>query len=211
MKRTAFVICLLLSSILIHSLQERKPFVVFIPFGNSTIPMTFHAGRVPYEEWTAAVGSQAYKQPAVNPKIEGELVIPDSITFGSYTMPVCWISRGAFQSCPRLTKIHLPSYIYTISDLAFEGCTMLREITIPDSVWAIYPRAFIGCTALRRVEFCTPKPPMSYNNDTFDEVTYATATLVIPAQSSEVYLHDPISYRFRYHAEVLPLYSGKEP
>lgn len=169
------------------------------------IPMTFHAGR---HEKAAAVGIQEYYQIAVPTETEGEITIPDSVTFKGETLPVYWISQGAFQPCPRLTKVNLPKPLLTISDHAFEGCTSLREVTIPENVTVIFPRAFIKCRSLRRVRFLSLTPPQCYYHDTFEETTYATATLVIPAIASETYLTHPISHRFRYHAEILPLYNN---
>ena len=206
MKRVSLVIFLLLTSIFALPLKNGEHFVAPIPFGNGTVTMNFHTGLVPGDGWYCSVGSQEYNKPAVDSRLEGELIIPDAVTYQGINMEVLWISRGSFQSCPKLTKIHLPAKVLSISDLSFQGCSSLREITIPVCCEVIYPRAFIGCTALRRVTFLSDLPPKSYNNDTFDEVTYSTATLVVPAQSSEEYLKNPISYRFRFHAETLPIY-----
>ena len=183
-------------------------FTVEVPNGKGTIKMDFTFDS--NWGWGWGIGNQHYNTPCVPADTEGELIIPDSITTpdGS-TMPVKWISQGSFQSCPNLTRIQLPSSIMAISDLSFSGCTSLREITLPDSLVIIYPQAFLGCTGLRRVRFPSFQPPRSYY-DTFEEVTYATATLVIPVETAEWYLSNPLTHRFRYHAEVLPLYKENE-
>lgn len=204
-----FLITILLSG-MVYALQERKVFfTASVPYNSRTLEMGFH-----YDTflWGCATGYEEYNRPCIPADTEGELIIPDSMACVDGRMiPVAWISRGSFQSCPKLTNIRLSKNLLTISDLAFAGCKSLQEITFPYSLEVIFPRAFIGCTALRRITFLSPEPPRSYNNDTFDEVTYATATLVVPAQSSELYLNDPISYRFRYHAEELPLYTDTKP
>ena len=188
--------------------KDEMPFTYPIPFGNDILSMSFHPGL---NTNAVSVGLQEYNKPAIPADTEGELVIPDSVVFEGVIVPVCWISRGSFQSCTKLTRIQLPNKLEAISDLAFEGCTSLREITFPDSLEVIYPRAFIGCSALRRVRFLSSAPPRSYNNDTFDEATYVTATLVIPARSAKAYLIDPLCYRFRYHAEMIPLNNEVQP
>ena len=208
MKRYLFFLTLLFT-IAAFALYEREiVFISPIPKDGGNVEMGFHYN--PYED-AISVGYQEYSRPCVPADTEGKLVIPDSVQFRGRTLPVCWLSRGSFQSCPHLTEIRLPKNLKTISDLAFEGCSSLRDITSPDSVWVIFPRAFIGCTSLRRVRFLPLTPPESYNNDTFDEATYATATLVVPAAAAEAYLCNPLSYRFRYHAEELPIYNKEQP
>lgn len=203
-----FLLALAITTYAVFKFKSEMPFTYPVPFGNDTLSMVFHTG---WGTDAVAVGLEEYNKPAISADTEGELVIPDSVVFEGVTAPVRWISRGSFQSCPKLTAVRLPKNLKAISDLAFEGCTSLREITFFDSLKVIFPRAFIGCTALRRVRFQSPTPPASYGNDTFDEAAYATATLVIPARSAEAYLSNPLSYRFRYHAEVIPLYSEVQP
>ncbi|MBQ7462489.1 MAG: leucine-rich repeat protein, partial [Bacteroidaceae bacterium] len=89
-----------------------------------------------------AIGYEEYSHPAIPATTKGEIFVPDSVAAsnGRY-LSVCWVSRGSFQGCKRLTKIHLPFNISTISDLAFQGCDSLREVTLPDSLTIIYPQA----------------------------------------------------------------------
>lgn len=196
---------LLFSSIMLSRPEGSHVFTAAIPFGSDSITMSFHTGPA---DKAAAVGIEEYRRTAIPPETEGKIYIPDSISFMGNMTPIKWISRGAFQFCPGITEVRLPKYLRSISDLAFEGCTSLREITIPDSVVWLFPSAFSGCSNLRRVRFLPLTPPRDYNPETFDKCVYATATLVIPAQSSDAYLHDNVTFRFRYHAEVLPLYPG---
>ena len=192
-----------------YTLEECPvPFTTDVPYKQGTIKMDFTFDRDWGFGW--GTGSQKHNTPCVSAETEGELFIPDSIIVPNGSkMPVTWISRGSFQSCPNLTQVHLPKTIEHISDLSFSGCTSLREITFPDSLEWIYPRAFIGCTALQRVRFLSATPPNCYNNDNFDDVTYATATLVVPVKAAEAYLNNSLTYRFRYHAEVIPIYNNK--
>ena len=204
MKRFIFCLVLLLcGGIGFTEEKEDVSFAADIPFGEGNISMHFHFNP---STSACAVGEEEYYKTCIPADIEGELIIPDSIAFEGGNRPILWTSRGSFQSCPNLTQITLPSNLRSISDLAFQGCTSLCEITFPDSIKTIYPQAFIGCTALRRVRFCYYQPPRCYNDDTFDETTYATATLVVPAETAEYYLSNPLTHRFRYHAEILPLY-----
>ena len=207
MKRITLSLIMLLCCSIGHPVDDKESvrFTADVPFGKGTIKMD-----VILESnwgWGWGTGSQKLDAPCIPADTKGELFIPDSITVPDGSkMPVTWISRGSFQTCQNLTQVHLPKSITHISDLSFSGCTSLREITFPDSLEWIYPRAFIGCTALRRVHFLSATPPKCYNNDNFDEATYATATLVVPVEAAEAYLNNPLTYRFRYHAETLPIY-----
>ena len=203
---TISAIMLLCSGIGFTEEKEDVSFAADIPFGEGNVTMRF-----PFNPSTlaCAIGDEEYCKTCIPADIDGELIIPDSIAFEGENRPVLWISRGSFQSCPNLTRIKLPSNLRSISDLAFQGCTSLCEITFPDSIKTIYPQAFIGCTALRRVRFFSATPPQSYGNDTFDDAAYAKATLVVPVETAEYYLTNPLTHRFRYHAEVLPIYNNE--
>ena len=75
-------------------------------------------------------------------KIEGVLVIPDSVTnIGSY----------AFYCCRGLTSVTIGNGVTSIGEYAFCGCTGLTSVTIPDSVTSIGNRAFEDCTDLTSV------------------------------------------------------------
>lgn len=206
MKRFVFCLVLLLCSGMGFTEEEEDIcFTADIPFGEGNVTMRFHLN--PSGD-ACAIGDEEYYKTCIPADTEGELIIPDSIAYDGENHAIKWISRGSFQSCPNLTRIKLPSNLRSISDLAFQGCTSLREIIFSDSIKTIYPQAFISCTALRRVRFLNPQPPRSYY-DTFEESIYSTATLVVPAETAEYYLTNPLTHRFRYHAEVLPIYNNE--
>ena len=75
-------------------------------------------------------------------KVEGDLVIPDSVTA---------ISSSAFRGCTGLTSITIPDSVTSIGSSAFYGCSGLTSITIPDSVTSIGSSAFYGCSGLTSV------------------------------------------------------------
>ena len=212
MKRL-FVVSLLLVSALVCLTQDGEPFTHLVKTSKGMVLMAFHVGfdKVGTDGLGVAVGYQEYNRPAIAADFHGEIFLPESITVADgRCIPIRWIARGAFQQCAGITEVHLPSTTYCISDLSFQDCTSLRQLVIPDSMRVIYPRAFLGCTALRRVVFPGSTPPESYNNDTFDDLTYQMATVVVPTAYADAYLADPLCYRFRYHAETIPLYQGNK-
>ena len=75
-------------------------------------------------------------------KVEGELVIPDSVTsIGDY----------AFRGCITLTSITIPDSVTSIGRYAFRECSGLTSVTIGNSVTSIGYSAFAGCTRLASV------------------------------------------------------------
>ena len=66
-------------------------------------------------------------------KVEGDLVIPDSVTS---------IGEGAFLYCTGLSSVTIPNSVTSIGEDAFYGCSRLTNITIPDSVTNIGREAF---------------------------------------------------------------------
>ena len=160
----------------------------------------------------AAIGYEEYSHPAIPATTEGEIFVPDSVvgSDGRHRR-IRWVSRGSFQGCKRLTKIHLPFNISTISDLAFQGCDSLREVTLPDSLRIIYPQAFYGCFALRRINLRCPNPPLTYYEGTFENHSFNTATIVVPFGSVDSYRNDKTFSSFRYHAEHIPTFPKRQP
>ena len=160
----------------------------------------------------AAIGYEEYFRPAIPATTEGEIFVPDSVvgSDGRHRR-ICWVSRGSFQGCKRLTKIHLPFNISTISDLAFQGCDSLREVTLPDSLTIIYPQAFWGCFALRRINLRCSNPPLTYHHGTFENHSFNTATIVVPFGSVDNYRNDKTFSSFRYHAEHIPTFPKRQP
>lgn len=160
----------------------------------------------------AAIGYEEYFRPAIPATTEGEIFVPDSVvgSDGQHRR-IRWVSRGSFQGCKRLTKIHLPFNISTISDLAFQGCDSLREVTLPDSLTIIYPQAFWGCFALRRINLRCSNPPLTYHEGTFENHSFNTATIVVPFGSVDSYRNDKTFSSFRYHAEHIPTFPKRQP
>ena len=66
--------------------------------------------------------------------LNGDLVIPPSVTYDGTTYSVTTIGNGAFYKCTGLTSVTLGQSVTTIGYEAFAGCTGLTSVTIPNSV-----------------------------------------------------------------------------
>ena len=78
----------------------------------------------------------------VYPSVNGEFVIPDSVTE---------IGSGAFANCINLTSITIPDSVVCIGESAFYNCGNLENVIIPDSVTKIGSGAFEYCSNLASV------------------------------------------------------------
>ena len=83
--------------------------------------------------------------------LNGDLVIPPSVTYDGTTYSVTTIGGRAFYGCSGLTSVTIPNLVTTIGDHAFYGCTGLTSVIIPNSVTSIGESAFGGCTGLTEV------------------------------------------------------------
>ena len=112
-------------------------------------------------------------------KVEGDLVIPDSVTsvgasafYGcsgltSVTIPnsVTSIERSAFEDCSGLTSVTFAedSHLTIIGDFAFCYCSGLTSVTIPSSVTSIGSFAFRYCSGLTSVTIPSSVTSIGWN------------------------------------------------
>ena len=82
---------------------------------------------------------------------QGNVVIPEEVTFMNRTLKVTSIGEGAFRGCSGLTSITIPNSVTSIEWYAFWGCSSLTSITIPNSVTSIGGSAFYNCSGLTSI------------------------------------------------------------
>ena len=91
---------------------------------------------------------------------QGEVVIPESVTYNGKTYTIASIGGYAFAGCPGLTSVTIPNTVTTINQNAFNGCTGLKTIE------------------------CKATTPPALGDNAF---TSYDATLVVPSSSESVY------------------------
>ena len=113
----------------------------------------FKCGELYYNVLSGSTVSVTYEQYASSynyDEIDGDLIIPSTVTYSDKTYTVVSIGNDAFTNCP-MRSVTIPSSVTKIGAGAFNMCTMLTNVTIPNSVTSIGQRAFRYCYNLRSI------------------------------------------------------------
>ena len=143
------------SSLMSVTIPNTVKYVGYNAFGNCySLLKTNFTGNI--AEWCAIQfarwGSNPMKQSKNlyinNVKLQGELVIPNSVEYvGDHTFAYCedidaiqipssvvYIGTGAFAYCPSITSITISEGVEFIGEEAFSYCSALQYLSIPSSV-----------------------------------------------------------------------------
>ena len=122
----------------------------------------------------------------------GDVVIPETVTYGGKTYIVSSIGSSAFYYCSDLTSVSIGNSVTSIGSQAFEGCSGLTSVTIGNSVTSIGYYAFHGCSGLKKVivpdieNWCSIKfaiytdNPLYYAHHLYSDENTEITKLVIP-------------------------------
>ena len=108
-------------------------------------------------------GENCYSYPN---EYSGDVVIPETITYGSKTYSVTSIDQLTFDGCSNLTSVTVGNRVTSIGSAAFSGCSGLTSVIIPNSVTSIGLGAFQGCSGLTSVTI--PNSVTSIGNYSFE-------------------------------------------
>ena len=91
------------------------------------------------------------KSDSYSNEYQGNVAIPEEVTYMNRTRKVTSIGSNAFYDCKGLTSVIIPNSVTSIGNGAFAGCYGLTSVTIPNSVTSIGDSAFSGCYGLTSV------------------------------------------------------------
>ena len=86
-----------------------------------------------------------------NSDYQGNIVIPDEVTYMNRTRKVTSIESKAFYKCKFLTSVTIGNNVTTIKDEMFLYCLRLTSVIIGNSVTSIGDEAFFECSGLTSV------------------------------------------------------------
>lgn len=82
---------------------------------------------------------------------EGNVKIPNEVSYNGRTMRVKYIGVSAFKDCVDLSSIQFSDSLTYIDNYAFQNCTKISKLTIPSNIHGIGKGAFYGCTSLEEL------------------------------------------------------------
>ena len=98
-------------------------------------------------------------------KYQGNVAIPEEVTYMNRTRKVTSIGEHAFFNCSYLTSVTIPNSVTSIGNEAFGNCSGLTSVTIGNSVTSIGNSAFLKCSSLTFVTI--PNSVTSIGDDAF--------------------------------------------
>gem|GEM_PF-3271273 len=109
--------------------------------------------------------------------VNGDLVIPSTITCNNTTYSVTSIGYHAFLCCSDLITVSIPNSVTSIGEFAFESCDKLTSVNIPNSITSIERGVFRGCRGLTSITI--PNSVTSIGEFAF-EYCYSLTSVTIP-------------------------------
>ena len=107
---------------------------------------------------------------------QGNVVIPEEVTYMNRTRKVTSIGSHAFRHCYGLTSVTIPHSVTSIGRCAFYDCSGLTSVTIPNSVTSIGEYAFYECPSLTSITI--PNSVTSIGNYAFYECSSLTSVTI---------------------------------
>ena len=123
---------------------------------------------------------------------QGNVAIPEEVTYMNRTRKVTSIGYSAFYYCKGLTSVTIPNSVTSIEAAAFGNCSGLTSVTIGSGVTSIGNRAFNGVDVDIPTVISLIENPFTITGktslfSTFTQKTFNNATLYVPKGTIDKY------------------------
>ncbi len=112
---------------------------------------------------------------------QGDVVVPQRITYDGMSYKVTEVGAFAFANCHRLRHVTLPDSLKTIGSFAFSGCDSLENVTLPTGLISLGASALTSCKAL--TELRIPKNVTEIGNSII-EGSYSVSSITVDERNS---------------------------
>ena len=130
------------------------------------------------------------KSDSYSNEYQGNVAIPEEVTYMNRTRKVTSIGSWAFEDCSGLTSVTIPNSVTSIGKYAFANCSGLTSVTIGSGVTSIGYRAFDGVdipTVISLIENPFKITGKTSDSRTFSQNTFNNATLYVPVGTIDKY------------------------
>ena len=110
-------IAALLCSLTVNAYDFRVNGISYEIISDTTVCVTYN------DKYTSSGGTEYNRV-----KYDGDVIIPQEVTYGNITYSVTSIGNYAFYNCSSLTAITIPKSVRWIGGWAFEGCSSLADV-----------------------------------------------------------------------------------
>lgn len=119
----------------------------------------------------------------------GDLIIPETVTYGNVTYTVTAIGASAFAYCNELNSVTIPNTVTSIGKYAFNSLVRLKSVNLPNSIKHIGENAFVSCMSMAIIDNALPDSIVSVGEGAFHncqtvQFSYIPSTLVSIAQDA---------------------------
>lgn len=132
----------------------------------------FKIGDLYYNLYLSSTGNTATvtSPSSSSEEYRGNIIIPDSVTYGRDVFVVDMIGSAAFDGCTKVTSVTIPNSVTEICSSAFRGCIGLTSITIPKKCSEIAESAFDSCANITSVVWNVESMISWYGTKIFDNI-----------------------------------------
>ena len=169
---TLLTFCLVLTGVLLFAPIEAE----------AAVGDEFTVNKMEYRVLTEEEGNYTVEVSDAYYVTDAEVVIPETVSYGSHTYTVTAIGNSAFISKRGIQSISIPNTVTEIKGYAFQNCDSLTKLVIPDSVTKIHDYAFYKANGLETITI--PESVTAIGSYAFSTCSNLTSVTILSTNAS---------------------------